>query len=55
MQCPYLRGAVKEITQVTHDPDTNDQQTIFVQTYHYPECKKEECAAWNDGWCRYKE
>ena len=54
MQCPYLYEMVKEITQVTQDPDTNDQQTVMVQSYKYLECRKADCAAWRDGWCRYK-
>ena len=54
MQCPYLYESTREINQTTTDPGTNDQQTITMQSFKYLECKKEDCAAWRDGWCQYK-
>lgn len=60
MKCPYFSKTEDGIAveKYKHDSET-DHIVQMSRTYHsewqMAECIKEECAAWRDGRCHYKE
>lgn len=58
MKCPYTTDT-EQVNQTNYEYD-DDGKTIFyehkmVEHQTYIECLKEECGAYNDGRCRYKD
>ena len=57
MKCPYIVNT-KIVSQETTDRDEIGNilqvQTIEKQTGSHTECLGCECAAWDDGRCKYK-
>ena len=59
MKCPYKQEKTVQTTTTENnliDEETGvykGTSTILVEKYFYPDCIKEECAAWN-GRCEYR-
>lgn len=59
MKCPYC-PVIQDVTQQKYEYDDDDENLSIVtiisnQTPTFLDCLKEECAAFRDGQCHYKE
>lgn len=58
MKCPYECKSKTEIEtweQTVEDGHPTKGKTMRQFIFELEECKKEECGAWYDGRCHYKE
>lgn len=57
LYCPY-RLKVEQVTQTAREYDEIKEIVTnykLIERQEMMECPKEECAAWQDGKCKYKQ
>ena len=58
MKCPYTIN-IQQVSQDIYQHDENGSTTFhenkLLELREYIECLQEDCAAWRDGGCRYKQ
>lgn len=58
MKCPY-NIKIEQINQNTYEYNQDSNVEVhshkLLENRIFTECYKEECGAWQDGKCRYKE
>lgn len=58
MKCPYAVDR-RTVAQTTYEHDEDGvltfQQIVENNTASFVECLREECGAWQDGRCQYRE
>lgn len=58
MKCPYNVAIIKQVNQNRYEYDENGCSTFhqhkMVEEKLLMDCLKENCAAWQNGQCRYR-
>ena len=55
MFCPYVRNTYMRYTGIYYDENNLEKGSLIYEKYNNEECKENECGAWYNGRCRYKE
>lgn len=57
MICPYNHTKIEQVSQDTYEYNkagwTTFHQNKMIEKRRYAPCKKDDCAVWVDGKCRY--
>lgn len=54
MFCPYLIKSSTVATIINKDVDGDETGSIIFEHYGHYDCVREECGAWYDGKCNFK-
>ena len=55
MICPYNTKVDVTVTETETDDERGIVKTVTKTMYKMLDCHKEECGAWQDGRCNYRE